>query len=78
MDQESGITTYLVSVGSSPEKNVTDVVNHTQFLNSVTSACFDLDPTRYLQHDQTYYVSVWAINGGHKQLNVSATSDGGR
>ncbi|KAK3104702.1 hypothetical protein FSP39_008103 [Pinctada imbricata] len=67
---------YLVSVGSTPEPNVTDVVNRTQFLSSQTSTCFDLDPANHLIHGQTYYVTVWAYNGGNKQLNVSSTSDG--
>lgn len=66
---------YMLSVGS--EKNITDVANLTQFSYRESSACIDLRPERYLQHNQMYYSTVWAYNGGNKQLNVSVTSDGG-
>ena len=75
-DPESGITMYMLSVGS--ERNITDVANLTQFSYRESSACIELPPSRYLTHNQIYYTTVWAYNGGNKQLNVSVVSDGGK
>lgn len=66
---------YLVSVGSSP--NTTDVANLTQFSSKSHSACVELEPKKYLLHNQKYYSKVYAFNGAHRQLNVSMVSDGG-
>lgn len=67
---------YMVSVGSSP--NTTDVANLTQFSSKTHHACVELEPDKYLEHNQKYFSKVYAFNGAHKQLNVSKVSDGGK
>lgn len=74
-DPQSGIAMYMVGVGSSP--NDTDVANLTRFSSKSHVACVELKPDRYLQHNQKYFTTVYAYNGGHKQQNVSAISNGG-
>ena len=76
VDSESGISHYMVSVGTELDSSVTDVVNLTRYESTVNQACLNLDPEFYLHHGQTYYTTVWAFNMGAKQLNVSKTSDG--
>lgn len=66
---------YMVSVGSSP--NTTDVANLTRFSSKTHYACVELEPDKYLIHNQKYFSKVYAFNGAHKQLNVSLVSDGG-
>ena len=75
-DPQSGIAMYMVGVGSSP--NETDVANLTRFSSQSHVACVELKPDRYLKHNQKYFSTVYAYNGGHKQQNVSAISNGGK
>ena len=75
-DPQSGIAMYMVGVGSSPNK--TDVANLTRFSSQSHVACVKLKPDRYLTHNQKYFSTVYAYNGGHKQQNVSAISNGGK
>ena len=42
----------------------------------VHRVCIPLAESMHLAHNETYYVTVWASNAGHKQLNSSAVSDG--
>ncbi|XP_076086791.1 uncharacterized protein LOC143057371 [Mytilus galloprovincialis] len=76
VDLESSISHYMISVGTELDKSITDVVNLTRYESTVTQACIDLEPDSYLQHDQTYYSTVWALNSASKQQNVSKTSNG--
>lgn len=76
IDAESGISHYLVSVGTSQDRDVTDVVSLTQYGATERVACFDLTTDLYLQHGITYYTTVWALNSASKQQNVSRTSNG--
>eukprot|EP00105_Crassostrea_gigas_P044578 XP_019928726.1 PREDICTED: uncharacterized protein LOC105342845 [Crassostrea gigas] len=73
-DPQSGIAMYMVGVGSSP--NQTDVANLTRFSSKSHVACVELKPDKYLSHNQKYFTTVYAYNGGHKQQNVSAISNG--
>ncbi|KAJ8321023.1 hypothetical protein KUTeg_002610 [Tegillarca granosa] len=75
-DPDSGIDFYMVSVGTKPLTNVTDIANLTQYDRKTHEACVHLDEKHYLKHEETCYVTVWAFNRAHKQLNVSAISDG--
>lgn len=75
-DPESGIAYYNVGIGSTSNK--TDIANLTRFEHSVHEACITLPEEKYLAHGNIYYVIVWAYNGGHKRLNVSGVSNGGR
>lgn len=77
-DEESGIALYIVNVWTSDSGLTTKVVNDTQFSRTTSSACFDLAVGNHLQHGKMYYVTVQAFNSANKQLNVSATSDGGK
>lgn len=77
-DEESGIALYIVNVWTSDSGVTTKVVNDTQFSRTTSSACFDLAAGNHLQHGKMYYVTVQAFNSANKQLNVSATSDGGK
>lgn len=77
-DAESGIALYIVNVWTSDSGVTTKVVNDTQFSRTTSSACFDLAAGNHLQHGKMYYVTVQAFNSANKQLNVSATSDGGK
>jgi hypothetical protein len=66
---------YMVGVGSSP--NDTDVANLTRISSKSHVTCVELKPDQYLQHNQKYFTTVFAYNGGHKQQNVSALTNGG-
>ena len=76
-DPESGISYYMVSVGSEPLENVTDISNLTQVNKKSHEACVLLQPGFYLEHGKTYYTTVWAYNGAARQLNISTISNGG-
>ncbi|XP_076085507.1 uncharacterized protein LOC143056307 [Mytilus galloprovincialis] len=75
-DPESGISFYMVSVGSEPLENVTDISNLTQINKKSHEACVLLQPGFYLEHGKTYYTTVWAYNGAARQLNISSISNG--
>ncbi|XP_052081925.1 uncharacterized protein LOC127719726 isoform X2 [Mytilus californianus] len=75
-DPESGISFYMVSVGSEPLENVTDVSNLTQVSRKLHEACVLLQQASYLEHGRIYYTTVWAFNGAARQLNISAISNG--
>ncbi|CAG2187681.1 unnamed protein product [Mytilus edulis] len=75
-DPESGIGYYMVSAGSEPEINVTDVANLTEYDRRTYEVCIELTADNYLEHGQTYYTTVWAFNAGIKIRNVSAISNG--
>lgn len=67
----------MVSIGSEPLENVTDVANLTQYNRKSHEACVLLQPESYLEHGKKYYATVWAYNGAARQLNISSMSDGG-
>lgn len=67
----------MVSVGSEPLENVTDISNLTQIDRKHQKACVFLEQGSYLEHGNTYYTTVWAYNGGARQLNSSSISNGG-
>jgi hypothetical protein len=58
-DPESGIAFYMVSVGSVPDINVTDIANLTQYNRKTHEACVQLTTGHYLEHGKTYYTTVW-------------------
>ena len=74
-DPESGISAYLVGVGSSSGQ--TDIVPLQEVYYKEHTKCFDLTSDRVLQHGKTYYAIVYGVNGGIVKRNVSAVSDGG-
>ena len=76
-DPESGISFYMVGVGSEPFPNITDVANLTKIRRQTHETCFTLKPGFYLEHGATYYTIVWAYNGAARQQNISQISDGG-
>lgn len=67
----------MVSAGSEPDINVTDVANLTEYDRRTHEVCIELTADNYLKHGQTYYTTVWAFNAGIKIRNVSAISNGG-
>lgn len=73
-DHESGIAYYLLGVGT--ERNTTDVAELIRVDHQIHEACVILED-ELLEHGKTYYNILYAFNSGHKQLNVSAASDGG-
>ncbi|KAL5014713.1 hypothetical protein ScPMuIL_008983 [Solemya velum] len=73
-DEESGIAFYLLGVGTEPD--ITDVADLMRVDRRVHESCVELKEENYLEHGKTYYNVLYAFNGGHKQLNVSASSDG--
>ena len=73
-DPNSGITSYVVGVGTQP--NLTDVAPLMSVESIKHEYCAHLDSS--LQHDHTYYVVVWANNGGINMRNISQVSNGGR
>ncbi|CAG2251012.1 unnamed protein product [Mytilus edulis] len=75
-DPESGISFYMVSIGSEPLENVTDVSNLTQVSRQLHDACVLLQEAAYLEHGRIYYTTVWAFNGAARQLNISGISNG--
>ncbi|XP_076085326.1 uncharacterized protein LOC143056125 [Mytilus galloprovincialis] len=75
-DPESGISFFMVSVGSEPLENVTDISNLTQIDRKHHKTCVFLEQGSYLEHGNTYYTTVWAYNGGARQLNSSSISNG--
>jgi hypothetical protein len=74
-DPESGISFYKVGVGS--RRNLTDVAGLRKFHAHTYTGCVPLESNHTLQHTHVYYIVVWTYNRGHRQLNVSAVSDGG-
>ncbi|KAL5013969.1 hypothetical protein ScPMuIL_008239 [Solemya velum] len=72
-DHESGIAYYLLGVGT--ERNTTDVAELIRVDHQLHEACVILED-ELLEHGKTYYNILYAFNSGHKQLNVSAASDG--
>ena len=77
-DPESGIAFYMVSVGSVPDINVTDIANLTQYNRKTHEACVQLTTGHYLEHGKTYYTTVWGYNGAIKQRNCVGISNGGK
>ena len=76
-DPESGIDFYLVSVGSEPITNMTDVANLTLYDRKTHEVCVQLEPENYLEHGLTYFTTVWAYNGGVNQRYINSISNGG-
>ncbi|CAH1258771.1 JAG1 [Branchiostoma lanceolatum] len=71
-DEESGIDYYLWGVGTfagAVDIVPLDVVSHSSF-----RGCKQLFMP--LLHNKTYYSTLIALNGGHKHLNISVSSDG--
>ena len=64
---------YSIGVGTSP--GLDDVVEFVNVSSDTFSFCAD---NLELKHKETYYSTVVAYNGGHKELSVNASSDGGR
>ncbi|VDI41391.1 Hypothetical predicted protein [Mytilus galloprovincialis] len=75
-DPESGIAFYMVSAGSLPDINVTDIANLTQYNRKTHEACVPLSTGQYLEHGKTYYTTVWAYNGAIRQRNCVGISNG--
>ncbi|CAC5384518.1 unnamed protein product [Mytilus coruscus] len=75
-DPESGIAFYMVSAGSLPDINVTDIANLTQYNRKTHEACVPLSTDQYLEHGKTYYTTVWAYNGAIRQRNCVGISNG--
>ena len=75
-DPESGISKFMVGVGTSP--GLTDVVRLTRQGGKQYSACLLLNNDNHLKHGNTYYGVVWAFNGAVNQRNTSGVSDGGK
>ncbi|KAL5015119.1 hypothetical protein ScPMuIL_009389 [Solemya velum] len=73
-DEESGISFYLLGVGTEPD--TTDIADLMRVDRRVHQSCVELEEENYLEHGKTYYNVLYAFNGGHKRLNVSASSDG--
>ncbi|KAI8510725.1 hypothetical protein Bbelb_116410, partial [Branchiostoma belcheri] len=71
-DEESGIAYYLWGVGTIPDAD--DIVPFEVISHSSFSSCKQLSTP--LLHNTTYYSTLVALNGGHKHLNVSVSSDG--
>ena len=67
----------MVSVGSVPDINVTDIANLTQYNRKTHEACVQLTAGHYLEHGKTYYTTVWGYNGAIKQRNCVGISNGG-
>ena len=74
-DPESGISYYLVGVGTKP--GLTDVVRLTEISVQQISVCLDVSGTVMLEHGQSYFGVVWAFNAAINQKNNSAISSGG-
>ncbi|XP_048250793.1 uncharacterized protein LOC124111176 [Haliotis rufescens] len=72
-DPESGISHYEVIVLSDSGIAISQPfdVDH-----KVHETCVDMPTDQLLEHSKRYTVSVTAFNAGHKQLNVTSTSDG--
>ncbi|KAK7494165.1 hypothetical protein BaRGS_00014638, partial [Batillaria attramentaria] len=71
-DPQSGIDFYMGTVLSETGEMLTNLTTLDR-LEHYTCIQFTDPP---LQHNQTYRFLLYAFNGGHKQLNVSAESDG--
>ncbi|XP_041378093.1 uncharacterized protein LOC121390363 [Gigantopelta aegis] len=72
-DTESGIAFYTLQLLDS-ENNILNEL--AELPRHSHEACMKLDEEKYLEHNRTYHMAVWASNAGHKQLNSSAASDG--
>ena len=72
-DPESGIASYMGAVLSQNGDLLTNLTMLDK-RSHMTCMRFDNPP---LQHNQRYKFLLYAFNAGHKQLNVSAESDGG-
>ncbi|KAK3101936.1 hypothetical protein FSP39_007496 [Pinctada imbricata] len=75
-DPESGIALYMMSAGSEPISNSTDVSGLVRLSGTAHSYCIPLNDTMWLQHNNMYYVTIWAFNQAIVQRNISAVSNG--
>ncbi|XP_048258717.1 uncharacterized protein LOC124137708 isoform X1 [Haliotis rufescens] len=72
-DPESGISNYELSVFDDTNTTISEPVS---LDHKTHETCVQLDPNQRLEHGKAYSFYITAFNAGHKQLNVSAMSDG--
>ncbi|XP_048258679.1 uncharacterized protein LOC124137747 [Haliotis rufescens] len=72
-DPDSGISHYELSVLDDTNKTISEPVS---LDHKTHETCLQLDPDQRLEHGKAYNFYITAFNAGHKQLNVSARSDG--
>ena len=77
-DPESGIALYMMSAGSEPLTNSTDVSGLVRLTGTIHSYCIPLNDTMWLRHNNLYYVTIWAFNQALVQRNISTVSNGGK
>ncbi|KAK3101942.1 hypothetical protein FSP39_007535 [Pinctada imbricata] len=75
-DPESGISLYMMSAGSEPLTNSTDVSSLVRLGSTIHTYCIPLNDTTALQHNNVYYATIWAFNQAVVQRNISAISNG--
>ncbi|XP_046574117.1 uncharacterized protein LOC124282192 [Haliotis rubra] len=72
-DPESGISRYEVSVLDDTYTTISELVS---LDHKTHDTCVQLGSDHRLEHGKAYRCFMTAFNAGHKQLNVSAMSDG--
>ncbi|XP_046562951.1 uncharacterized protein LOC124271844 [Haliotis rubra] len=72
-DPESGISHYGVSVLDDTNATISEPVS---LDHKTHEACVEVDSDQRLVHGKAYKFYITAYNAAHKQLNVSAMSDG--
>ncbi|CAH1794764.1 unnamed protein product [Owenia fusiformis] len=72
-DPDSGISAYKIGFGT--QEGLDDIVPLKTLGHNTYEFCTDQSNV-HLEHNITYFTVLYAVNGGHKLLNVSVTTNG--